>query len=278
MINEESLHTGEIVEEPLIGHSATAHHEIALEVITASKNWIKNFNEGNIQTCMSTYDPNATLSMTPFGIKCGVKDISKFWMPFVASGATNLVYTDVSVEVVDQNTAFLSASWSMNVGRGLIFQEKWERIENKWVLTYDNFDLLEQFEHPRENTIHPVASHLVLESIIKSSIVWINNFNAGEGDACGDGYSETAFMNATPFVKIGGKNEITSFWNKLIKDGAKELIYSNPTFRACTENTGVLSSNWRMNIGEGKIYKEKWNKMDDEWLITYDEFQVLKQH
>jgi len=259
-------------------YSPVAHHKIALEVLEASKKWISSFNNGNAESCVQGYAQEAVMSAMPYGIKKGVKEISEFWTPFIKSGATNLVYSNVSIEVADNATAFLSANWSMNVGRGIIFQEKWEKIEGQWLLTYDNFKVLEKFEAPRDNNANPIGSHIVLEEVIKESMKWIKGFNAGKKEVCGNGYTDNATMNAMPFASVQGKASIEDFWEKLIADGAKNLTYHNPIFTVKTDTSVLLSSNWSMNIGEGKIYLEKWDKLDNTWLLTYDEFQVIKQH
>ena len=259
-------------------HSPTAHQKVALEVLNASKDWILNFNKGDAHSCVKAYDINAVMSALPFGIKKGTKEINEFWTPFIKSGATNLIYTNLSIEVANETTAFLSANWSMNVGKGIICQEKWEKKEGKWLLTYDDFEVLEKFETSKENETNPIASHISLEEVIKASIDWTNSFNAGRSDVCGNGYSKNATMNAIPFASINGKSGIEAFWEKLINDGATNLTYHNPTFKITTNNTAFLSSNWSMNIGEGKIYQEKWKLISGKWLLTYDEFQVLKQY
>lgn len=266
------------VKQSFVEHSPTKHHEIALEVLDASKKWIKEFNKGNAEACVKGYDENAVMSAMPFGIKTGTKEISEFWTPFIESGATNLIYTNVNVEVANDTTAFLSANWSMNVGRGIIYQEKWEKKEGQWLLTYDNFQVLEQFEKPKENNTNPIGSHLILEDVIKASKNWIQGFNSGKSEICGNGYSENATMNAIPFASINGKEGIHSFWKGLISDGAKNLTYHNPIFKVTTNNTAFLSSQWSMSIGEGKIYQEKWEQINNKWLLTYDEFKVLKQY
>lgn len=266
------------IKQSFIAHTPTLHHKVALEVLNASKKWITNFNEGNSEACIKGYDTKAIMSALPFGVKNGTKEISEFWTPFMQSGASNLIYSNVSIEVANETTAFLSANWSMNVGKGIIYQEKWEKKEGKWLLTYDNFQVTEQFEKPKENTSNPIASHLVLENVIKASIKWTTAFNTGKSEVCGNGYSKNATMNAIPFASLNGKDSIEVFWKNLIKDGAKNLTYHNPTFKVITNSTVILSSNWSMNIGEGKIYQEKWENINNEWLLTYDEFEVLKKY
>lgn len=260
-------------------HSPTAHHSVALEVIEASKEWIQNFNNGNAKACVAGYTNDAVMSAMPFGIKKGSQEIADFWTPFIKSGASNLIYTNVSVEVVDANTVFLSANWSMNVGNGVIFQEKWEKKNNKWLLTYDDFEVLEQYKSPKKNIVNNTDSHDALIEVVKASEKFTNDFNAKNGTACGNGYTENATMNAIPFASLHSKKEITAFWTKLINDGATNLTYHNPTFKEVTPNNIFLSSNWSMNIGEGKIFQEKWTKSKNGgWLLTYDEFKVLKQY
>ncbi|KAB1154239.1 hypothetical protein F7018_14800 [Tenacibaculum aiptasiae] len=259
-------------------YKPTAQHKVALEVLKASKEWIANFNKGNAKACVNGYTQNAVMNAQPFGVKKGKKEISEFWTPFIQSGASNLIYTNVQIEVANKTTAFLSANWSMNVGRGIIYQEKWVKKEGKWLLSYDNFEVLEKFKTPQENKTNPIAGHLALEEVIKASIQWIQGFNAGKGAVCGNGYSEKATMNAVPFALLNAKKDIQGFWTQLIAKGAKNLIYNNPIFTAKTANSVTLSAQWSMNIGEGKIYLEKWEKVNGEWLLTYDEFQVLKQY
>jgi len=257
----------------------TAHHKVALEVLSASKDWILQFNKGNAKACVDRYAKNATMSAMPFGVKHGVKEVSDFWTPFIASGATDLVYTNVSIEVANEKTVFLSANWSMNVGYGVIYQEKWEKIEGEWKYTYDDFQVLEQYKTPKPKTKkNPVGSHIVLEEMIRTSIEWTDGFNSKKPNVCGNGYTENATLNPVPFPRVNGKEGITNFWNKLAKDGATNLTYHNPIFKAITDNTAFLSSRWSMNIGEGKIYQEKWEKNEGQWLLTYDEFEVLKQY
>lgn len=259
-------------------HSPIAHHKIALEVLNESEKWINAFNEGNTKKCVESYHSNAVMRAMPFGVKKGSQAINNFWKPFIESGASNLVYTDVAIEVVNESTALISANWSMNVGRGTIYQEKWEKKDNIWKLTYDDFEVLEQFEKPRINTNPATASHQALEEVINASIDWINGFNSHNSTICGNGYSDDATMNAVPFTSLHHKAAIQEFWAKLIADGAKNLTYHNPKFTVIAPERVLVSSRWSMNIGEGKIYQEKWIKEKGKWILGYDEFQVVKQY
>jgi ketosteroid isomerase-like protein len=284
LFNFSSCTSPEIIKEKQIAqqsfqeHSPLAHHKVALEVLEASKTWINAFNNGNSQQCVDGYSDDAVIHATPFGVKKGTQEIMDFWKPFIASGASNLVYTNVHIEVANETTAFLGANWSMNIGKGIIYQEKWEKINDKWVLTYDDFEVLEQFATPKENKTPPTESHTVLEAVINASRNWTNGFNNQNSTICGNAYAKEASMNAIPFASLHDKKSIHDFWAKLIADGARNLTYHNPTFQVLTTERVLLTSSWSMNIGEGKIYQEKWIKEDGNWVLGYDEFQVLKQY
>ncbi|WP_196888338.1 hypothetical protein [Aureivirga sp. CE67] len=257
----------------------TYHHELALEVLDASMEWIGNFNKGNVQGCVDGYTDNAEMSALPFGIKKGKEEISEFWTSLVKkSGAKNIVYTNVSVEIASKNIAFLSANWSMNIGEGIIFQEKWEKINGKWILTYDNFQVLEQYKSPKKNPTNPVGDHLHLKTIINNSKKWIEDFNSGKGEILRESYTSDARLNATPFENIDGNEGIQKFWSKMISDGANNLTFHNPTFKIKTKNSAYISSRWSLNIGEGKIYQEKWDLVDGKWKMSYDEFRMFKKY
>lgn len=265
-------------EQSYMSHQPTTHHMVAMEVLDASANWIENFNKANSIACLQGYHTMAVMNAIPFGIKRGHEEISGFWTPFIESGAGNLIYTNVKIQVADEKTAFLSANWSMNIGRGIIYQEKWEKKNNQWLLTYDNFQVLEQFAQAKENNTKPTASHMMLKDIIQASKQWIIAFNSAKGNICGDSYSDNAYMNAIPFASIEGKKKIKNFWTQLISDGAKHLIYHQPSFEITSDKTALLSADWSMNIGEGKIYQEKWEMIKHKWKLSYDEFQVTKQY
>ncbi len=267
-----------VTKQSYIDHTPTAHHKVALEVLKASKDWIIAFNKGDADYCVAGYQKDAIMRATPFGISKNATEIGNFWKPFIASGATNLIYTNVSVEVVNATTVLLSANWSMNVGEGVIYQEKWVKDASEWKLAYDDFQVLHKYETPKENTANPIASHLILEEVIKTSMDWTNGFNQKKGAICGQGYTTDAIMNAVPFANLNDQKSITSFWTKLIADGATNLTYHNPTFEVITATTVKLNANWSMNIGEGKIYQEKWINKDGKWLLDYDEFEVLKKY
>ena len=117
------------------------------EVSVCSQNWIANFNKGDVDACVAAYTHNAIMHATPLGTFTGKEAIDGFWRPFMASGAGQLEYNDIRLEVVDESTVLLSANWRMNVGRGVITMEKWvKQSDGTWLLEQDNFEVLEQLK------------------------------------------------------------------------------------------------------------------------------------
>ncbi len=119
---------------------------IQCEVNEASQQWIMAFNMTDIKTCVETYMTNAVMDSRPMGRYEGREAIYKFWDGFVSStNAGDLSYSEVDVQIINENTAKLSAKWSMNVGRGFISEELWVNEGQRWFLSYDDFTVEEQF-------------------------------------------------------------------------------------------------------------------------------------
>ena len=107
---------------------------------------------------------------------------------------------------------------------------------------------------------------------------WISNFNNANFQDCIDAYTEDAIMIVKNVGEFKGKAEITGFWTELTKT-ANHIEYSNTNVKVIDENTIHLSSDWKMNIGEGIITLEEWKRQEDKsWKLTQDEFEVLKQY
>lgn len=117
------------------------------QVLATSKQWISTFNKGDAKGCSEGYISDAIMDARPIGQFEGRESICAFWQQFIQStGATDLVYKDVNVEVIDEHNAVLSANWEMNVGRGYISKELWQKQENgQWLLVEDDFTVVEQF-------------------------------------------------------------------------------------------------------------------------------------
>ena len=125
---------------------AALRQTIVDEVRRESGRWIGHFNRGDVDACVAGYTPEAEMRATPFGVFHGHGAIDGFWRPFIASGASELEYSDVEVRVVDPTTALLSAKWRMNVGRGVITEERWvKQADGRWRLVFDAFEVQEKF-------------------------------------------------------------------------------------------------------------------------------------
>lgn len=121
-------------------------HSVLAEVLTASKQWIKHFNQGDVDYCIAGYLPDAVVQAEPMGEFVGKKNIDDFWRPFVQSGAKDLQYTDIWLKQIDNGTVHLGANWSMNVGKGVITLEEWVKNDaGVWKLSQDCFEVQEQF-------------------------------------------------------------------------------------------------------------------------------------
>lgn len=122
------------------------HHDSLTAVLNASKNWIKHFNHGDVNYCISAYAPDAMLEADPIGIFSGRENIDAFWRPFVQSGATDLVFSDIWIKEIDENTVHLGAKWHMNIGQGEIVLEEWIKTESgTWKLSLDQLEIQKQF-------------------------------------------------------------------------------------------------------------------------------------
>ena len=117
------------------------------EVLAASRDWIASFNAGDVATCAGTYTVDAVMHAAPVGTFEGRDAIEGFWTKFTSdTGATDLRYGDVQIVVESPSRAVLSATWSMNVGRGIITKELWVRqSDGAWRLEDDRFEVQEQF-------------------------------------------------------------------------------------------------------------------------------------
>ncbi len=116
------------------------------EVAKRSQQWIASFNSGDVDACVAGYKEDAVMNAKPMGVFTGLKEIEAFWRPFIESGASDLVYKNVNLEIIDNKAVLLSADWSMNVGRGIITMERWvKQTEGVWLLERDDFEVQEKF-------------------------------------------------------------------------------------------------------------------------------------
>jgi len=118
--------------------------ELKQAVAARSQEWIECFNNGDVDACVGAYQSDAVINAKPLGTFTGTSEIDAFWRPFIATGAGDLKYEDVKLQVIDSSTVLLSANWSMNVGRGVITMEKWvQQDDSNWLLVQDDFEIQE---------------------------------------------------------------------------------------------------------------------------------------
>ena len=121
-------------------------YKIETEVLERSRQWIQDFNKRNIQGCVEAYTTDAVVNARPMGTFKGISEIEGFWRPFIETGAGELEYNNVVLALEDENTVLLKADWKMNVGHGVIIQERWvKQSDGGWLLEYDDFEFLEQY-------------------------------------------------------------------------------------------------------------------------------------
>ena len=122
-------------------------HMARAEVLHTSRRWIASFNRGDINACARGYAKDAELCAKPIGTIQGRDQVEAFWRDFVnETGATNLVYDNVRLEVDAPTRVRLAADWNMNVGRGIITKELWVRqSDGAWRLEEDHFEIQERW-------------------------------------------------------------------------------------------------------------------------------------
>ncbi|MCZ4339479.1 cysteine hydrolase family protein [Shewanella colwelliana] len=124
---------------------------IRQSVMQASREWIANFNQGNVQACIDRYQQGAIMQVSPFGRFDGISAIGAFWSEFAKSGPAQLVYRNVEIKVLNDKQAILSANWSMNIASGFISKELWTlNDDGHWYLEEDDFSVLSQLTAPLE--------------------------------------------------------------------------------------------------------------------------------
>ena len=117
------------------------------EVMHTSRTWVTSFNAGDLDACFRGYTKEAELCAKPIGSVRGRDEIEAFWRDFVSqTGATDLQYDHVRIEVDSPTRVRLAADWRMNVGRGVITKELWVRqSDGVWRLEEDHFEVQERW-------------------------------------------------------------------------------------------------------------------------------------
>lgn len=91
----------------------------------ASAVWAAAFNRDDALGCASAYESDAVMHATAFGTFRGHTEIKSFWESLIGDGYAGVAYINPKIEVIDSNSAVLSADWSMNKTHGVITREFW---------------------------------------------------------------------------------------------------------------------------------------------------------
>jgi pimeloyl-ACP methyl ester carboxylesterase/ketosteroid isomerase-like protein len=121
--------------------------KVTKEINLITSKWEKDFSleakNKKAKKIVDVYAENALLQAMPasFGTFQGKNNIRKFWQSALDGGASDMIYHSKNILVLDDKTALLSATWSMNLFQGIITLEKWVKINHKWNLVEDNFEI-----------------------------------------------------------------------------------------------------------------------------------------
>lgn len=115
-----------------------------IEVAAQSKldQWKAAFNAGDAAGCAVCYEQDALMVVTPFGEFKGRDAIQAFWQNLISKGFADVNYFDAKIEVLDETSAVISASWKMNNAHGIITKELWVLQEDgSALLREDHFEV-----------------------------------------------------------------------------------------------------------------------------------------
>lgn len=122
------------------------------EVLAASRSWATAFNEGDAAGCASAYTAQAKMHVEPLAMVSGTERIAGFWEELISAGYRDVQYLDPQVEVLSEERARLTSPWSMNLARGMIYDELWVReADGVWRLENDHFEIIDRFESSRKS-------------------------------------------------------------------------------------------------------------------------------
>jgi ketosteroid isomerase-like protein len=117
----------------------------------------------------------------------------------------------------------------------------------------------------------------LLTAVKQASERWQTGFNSGNAAQCAAQYEADAVMDARPFGRFEGHEQIQAFWQQLVDDGFAEVEYIEPQFEVVDDNSVLLTSKWKMNQAHGVIHKELWClQADGSAKLREDDFEALQ--
>lgn len=123
---------------------AKAQNDATLQiaVTNASKAWKDAFNAGDAAGATALYEDDAIMVVKPFGTFKGKTEILAFWTNLVNKGFDDVIYSETTTTILDDHSARVSASWTMNNAHGIITNEYWVLQEDgRALLREDHFEV-----------------------------------------------------------------------------------------------------------------------------------------
>ncbi|MFT6371863.1 MAG: hypothetical protein ACJASL_000626 [Paraglaciecola sp.] len=116
--------------------------DIQIAVANASKAWKDTFNSGDAAGAAALYEEDAVMFVKPFGIFTGKDEILAFWTDLISKGFDDVVYSDTTTVILDEQSARVSADWKMNNAHGVITNEVWViQADGRALLREDHFEV-----------------------------------------------------------------------------------------------------------------------------------------
>ncbi|WP_299005373.1 SgcJ/EcaC family oxidoreductase [uncultured Shewanella sp.] len=133
------------------------------------------------------------------------------------------------------------------------------------------------FANNQEANTLATSDYAIQTAVAAASKAWKDAFNAGDAAAAAALYEEDAIMVVKPFGTYKGRQAIQSFWENIIENGYKDVIYSNTNTRILDNNSARVSSDWRMNNAQGVITNELWViQADGTARLKEDHFEIAQ--
>lgn len=87
--------------------------------------WQQAFNRQDAAGCAAQYEEDAVMEARPMGTFKGQEEIQAFWQQIIDGGYSDVDYTHVEWQQVDDNSYILTSKWTMNKVYGVVHRELW---------------------------------------------------------------------------------------------------------------------------------------------------------
>ena len=104
----------------------------------------------------------------------------------------------------------------------------------------------------------------------------LDAFNDGNPEGCSELYETDGVLRALPFSTFRGREEITSFWDRIISSGFGDVECLEPNLEILDEKSVIFSAKWRANRVYGNVTKALWILQSDGSILLREE--VIEFH